>query len=284
MTQRHLILIGIDGLRVDRAFGSGLAPHLDDLAARGSLRHSTMPVPTISGPGWSTILTGLSHAEHGVVDNSFHEHRIAPGSDFLSRIAASDPTAFTFAAVGWPTLADPAGPGPVISTREDDIRASRHHVVCLNGELYSYAVIDEEICRRAVVGINLAGPSASFTYLGQPDEAGHYWGVQSSAYDRAVRDTDRRVGRIVRAVESRVAAHDEEWIVAVTTDHGHVDEGGHGAGSAHERQTFLLAAAFGGPVIDLPSELRPEQFADVLIGLRGAGAAPVTDAKAPRQA
>lgn len=269
MTKRNLLLIGIDGLRIDRAFGSGLAPCLDDLAAQGSLRQSTMPVPTISGPGWSTILTGLTHAEHGVVDNSFREHRIAPGSDFLSRIAASDPDAFTFAAVGWPPLADPAGPGPVISTREDDIRASRHHVVCLNGEIYSYAVIDEEICRRAVVGIELAGPSASFIYLGQPDEAGHYWGVQSSAYDRAVRETDRRVARIVTAVEARVAAHHEEWIIALTTDHGHIDAGGHGAGSAHERQTFLLAATFGGPAVDLPDELQPEQFAEVLMGFLG---------------
>src|SRR5699024_5200510 len=36
------------------------------------------------------------------------------------------------------------------------------------------------------------------------------------------------------------------WLVIVTTDHGHLDEGGHGGGSWQERQSFVVAAMVGG--------------------------------------
>lgn len=264
----HLLLIGIDGLRIDRAFGTGLSPALDALAERGSFHRAWMEVPTISGPGWTTILTGTTHSEHGVFDNTFRDHRIADRSDLLSRIAAQDPHALTFAAAGWSALTDPAGPGPVIATRREDIDAGRHRVVALDGETYSYRTIDEEICRRVEVGITLAGPAATFVYFGQPDDAGHYWGVHTSAYDTAIRMTDARVARLVNTVERRMDLTGEEWIIAVTTDHGHIDAGGHGGDSDDERQTFLLVAAMQGTRPPIPENLAPHAFADYLISLR----------------
>jgi NAD(P)-dependent dehydrogenase (short-subunit alcohol dehydrogenase family) len=54
---------------------------------------------------------------------------------------------------------------------------------------------------------------------------GHVGGVDA-AYRAAVHVSDQRVGRLIAAARSRPAA--ETWTIVVVTDHGHVDEGGHG--------------------------------------------------------
>ncbi|MGL5808325.1 MAG: alkaline phosphatase [Nocardioides sp.] len=73
--------------------------------------------------------------------------------------------------------------------------------------------------------------SFRFVHLSAPDRAGHRHGWMGGAYLRAVRNTDRRLGRILRA------ARDTSWerrhlMVLVTADHG-------GAGSAHEDPAAL---------------------------------------------
>lgn len=42
--------------------------------------------PTISGPGWTTVATGVLADLHGVYGNDLDGHRIADHPDFLTRI------------------------------------------------------------------------------------------------------------------------------------------------------------------------------------------------------
>ncbi|WP_449278400.1 alkaline phosphatase family protein [Leucobacter sp. GX24907] len=264
-----LLLVGLDGLRVDRAFGTGLAPTLDLLAAQGFLLHAEVEGPTISGPSWATILTGATHAQHGIDDNDMRGHRLRDCPDFLSREAAADPAVTTYAAAGWPNLTDPAGVGPIIRLRQDDIDDGRHHVVSLNGELYGYRAIDPEIAARARLAIEHAGPDLSFVYFCEIDDAGHYFGVHSPQYDEAVSNSDRHLGILLEAVDARVRDHGETWVVAATTDHGHLDAGGHGGSTPEERQTFLVTAVRGGVLpADRPESLAPREYVEWLLRVR----------------
>ena len=56
---KKLLVIGLDGVRVD-VLAAAHTPHLDSLNAEGTISHSaqTRP-PTVSGPGWSSMLTGV---------------------------------------------------------------------------------------------------------------------------------------------------------------------------------------------------------------------------------
>src|SRR4029077_11998956 len=77
----------------------------------------------------------------------------------------------------------------------------------------------------------LAGqaPRVSFVYLGAVDFAGHATG--SGAVCRAARRAaDEGVGRLVATVRARPSGPAEDWTIVVVTDHGHLDEGGHGGG------------------------------------------------------
>jgi len=106
MVNLKALVIGIDGLRWDRVNSSN-APRLTRLADAGvfapSLLDVTSGTRTDSGPGWSTIATGVWPDKHGVLDNSFAITRYELYPDFLTRLARQGRT--TFAAVDWRPLA-----------------------------------------------------------------------------------------------------------------------------------------------------------------------------------
>ncbi|WP_375406414.1 alkaline phosphatase family protein [uncultured Amnibacterium sp.] len=263
MERLHLLLVGIDGLRLDLAT-EDRAPHLRGLMARGTTTRMTMPVPTISGPGWATLLTGASHAEHGVVDNTFVGSRLAGIPDLLSLAYYADPTRTTFAAAAWPPLVDPAGVGPVIHTREEQRRAERHRVIVRDGETYGYRTTDAEIADFAVAGLFAAGPDVSFVYCSGVDEAGHVHGAVSAQYAEAVRRTDAHLGRMLAVVDHRAQAG-ERWLVAVTTDHGHVGGGGHGGGEPEVTASFVVRASWNAEVDPWPDEIEPTELTPRLL-------------------
>lgn len=258
----HLLLIGVDGLRLD-VLDLDRLPHLASLLA-GDVTRMTMPVPTISGPGWSTLLTGASHAEHGVVDNRFIGSRLAAHPDLLSRAFFADPTRRTFAAAAWPPLVDPAGVGPVIRARDEQRRVEQHRVIVRDGETYGYRTTDAEIATFAVAALHAAGPDVSFVYFSSVDEAGHLYGARADEYQAAAERVDTFVGAMTAVVERR-AGEGERWLVALTTDHGHLDRGGHGGGEPEVAGAFVARKAFGADVDPWPGEIDPTELTPRLL-------------------
>lgn len=271
MTRRKFCLIGIDGLIIDLALRSGAAPNLSAFIEQGRFAPMTMEVPTISGPGWSSILTGATHAEHNVFDNTFHGHTLGRNADLLSRAYFADQSVTSYVASGWPPLADPAGPGPVISPRLDQQTAGVHKVVVRDGERYGYRRADTEVTdvSRLYLG---GGPDASFVYLGEVDEAGHVFGGASEEYLVAVSRVDAHLGTLLHTISARAAQHDEDWLVGITTDHGHLAAGGHGGNEDVVRSSFFAVARWGSGEkpwrpdgLSLPESMRPEQIAPYLL-------------------
>lgn len=263
--KRHLLLIGIDGCRWDIVTESGVGPTLSLLAEQGSWHRMTMEVPTISAPGWASILTGTTHAEHGLRDNSCVGGRTWSHPDFLARAFYEDQRTRTFAAAGWPVLVDPHGLGPIIHPRMEQQYAGLHNVIVRDGETFGYRRIDAEIADIAVAKIRHGeGFDAGFIYFCDVDDAGHVHGLDGEPYRDAIRRVDGHVSAVIRAVESRA----EEWLVVLTTDHGHRDEGGHGGDSARERESWAIAWATGGAQPDWPAEIAPHELAGLALAAR----------------
>lgn len=258
----HLLLIGVDGLRLD-VLDLARLPHLAFLLA-GEVTRMTMPVPTISGPGWSTLLTGASHAEHGVVDNRFIGSRLAAHPDLLTRAFFADPGRRTFAAAAWPPLIDPAGVGPVIRSRDEQRRIEQHRVIVRDGETYGYRTTDVEIATFAVASLHTAGPEVSFVYFSSVDEAGHLYGARSAEYQEAAERVDAFLGAMIAVVQRR-AGERERWLVAVTTDHGHLDQGGHGGGEPEVTAAFVARRGFGADPARWPGEIDPTELTPRLL-------------------
>lgn len=263
-----VLLIGIDGLILRTALDSGRAPMLSSLKESGHFTELTMSAPTLSGPGWSTLLTGSTHAQHGVTDNRFSGHNLLYRPDLLSRAFYQDQSTTTFAAAGWPPLVDPAGVGPVIHERREQARANLHRVIARDGETYGYERIDAEIATVSVFAMEKFGPDVSFVYFCDADEAGHNHGVLGQHYVEAIGRVDAHVTRLHNAITQRVERHQEKWLMILTTDHGHVDEGGHGNDSPQERASFVIAKGIGCDNPQWPNEFAPENLASLILDER----------------
>lgn len=287
-----LLIIGLDGLRVDVALpgataadpafaqpdedreptGEVLAPTLQRLLDQGGrLVPVWMTPPTDSGPGWASLLTGTTHEEHGVWGNDFAGHRLSRCPDVLSQVWSADPRARTFAAAGWWPLVDPDGPGPVIHQRLDQQRAGQHVVLRATDTSERARSADRQVVSEAARVLGHDGPDASFVYLERADEAGHDHGAASQEYRDAVGEVDEQVRHLVETVSQRHEQLGERWLVAVTTDHGHKPEGGHGEDEVEVRRSFLLLHEVGADLgaLDLPTALRSEQVTPLLLSLLG---------------
>ncbi len=263
-----ILLVGIDGLILDKALDSGRAPTLSSLRKSGHFTELTMSAPTLSGPGWSTLLTGSTHAEHAVRDNWFSGHNLLLRPDLLSRAFYQDQSTTTFAAAGWPPLVDPSGVGPVIHERREQARAGKHRVISRDGETYGYQKVDSEIANIAVLAMEKYGPDVSFVYFCDADEAGHAHGVLGNEYLDAIARVDEHLTRLHQALTMRVENLNEEWLLVLTTDHGHVNQGGHGGDSAQELASFVIGVGIGRENPQWPDDFAPHELISLLLDVR----------------
>ena len=106
-----VLLIGIDGVRPD-VLAEVPTPHLDALADAGWYTdRARTTTPSVSGPSWSSMLTGVWPEKHGVTNNNFTGRDYAQYPSFLTRIERVRPELATFAALDWlplcPAVLDP---------------------------------------------------------------------------------------------------------------------------------------------------------------------------------
>ncbi|MFI6334782.1 alkaline phosphatase family protein [Streptomyces sp. NPDC050535] len=241
-----VLVIGLDGTLLSRVKDAD-APSLDALMAAGLTAPSSVyanPLaPTLSGPGWSTIITGVWPDKHNVKDNNFTGQKFAQYPDFLTRIETAKPSLSTYAVSSWAPLTD------TVFSLKVDTRVSTPS-----------AEYDTGTTSRAVARLRDADPDAVFVQLDNVDHAGHSYGAASRQYLDAVHGADAQVGQMVAAVKSRATYASEDWLIMITADHGHTDAGGHGGSSWPERQTFMIAT---GPTLAAGSVRHDVKMPDI---------------------
>ncbi|MGW0362467.1 alkaline phosphatase family protein [Streptomyces sp. NPDC002990] len=263
-----VLVIGLDGAVLDRVKAAN-APHLNGLMAQSLTARSTLyanPMgATSSGPGWSTVATGVWPDKHGVKDNSFTGKNYAAHPDFLTRIENARPELSTYAAADWEPITSTDQNGPIFSAKVDK-RLS------LKGDRDGYRNEDPKIAAAAAAELRDHHPDAAFVYLGEIDAAGHSYGAASQQYLEAVARVDALVGRLLTAVQNRPTYAQENWKILVTTDHGHTGSGGHGGSTLAERSTFVIAKGAGIPAGSVRDDVRLVDVAAIALAQVGVSA------------
>ncbi|NUR86199.1 MAG: nucleotide pyrophosphatase, partial [Nonomuraea sp.] len=189
------------------------------------------------------IVTGVWPPKHGVLDNAFEGARFGEYPDFLTRAKQARPELATSAFFSWAALDEHGAFGLAIDTR-----------FVLDGYAITFTTADRQLAAAAESHLALSDPDLMFVYLGDTDEVAHDKGPLCAEYGDALHAQDGYLGRLLEAIRGRDGYPDERWTVLVTTDHGHVDAGGHGGVSAEERTVFVIAARLeedlGGRVLD----------------------------------
>ncbi|GAA1395680.1 alkaline phosphatase family protein [Catellatospora coxensis] len=231
----HILVVGIDGVRLDTARAAH-TPHLDAIEREGWLAEFELSTdaPTLSGPTWASVATGLWPRVHGIYGNVFTGHRLDAFPDVFTTAKRRGFT--TFVGASWAPLVTTAYGGPMF--------ASPSLLTFADGHTLGHDAADQHVADAAARALGQGTFHASFVYLGEPDEVAHELGT-GAEYTAAIERADRRLGQVLGAVRARPRHTDESWTVLVVTDHGHRAEGGHGGRSRWERSAWLAACGAG---------------------------------------
>ncbi|MFK0296550.1 alkaline phosphatase family protein [Streptomyces sp. NPDC090442] len=232
----RVLVVGIDGVRYD-LLDELPTPHLDSVADAGFLAPIEIDAatPTMSGPCWATIATGVTPTKHGIWGNNLTGNRLEVFPDFATRLTQLDGRR-TFVAGGWAPLMIQQDGGALFRapSRLSFIGPTDHTPKAWDD-------CDAQVTTEAVHVLDTSDPEVSFVYLGAVDETAHFLGC-GAEYREAVVRADERLGLLLTAIRNRPNHANEAWTVIVVTDHGHVDAGGHGGNSAEERTAWVAYA------------------------------------------
>ena len=209
------LVIMTDGLRAD-AVESGRMPNLERLRAgkwmpgyksawtlAGQVSPGSIPS---SAPNHVSIATGYGVPTHGLTSNAQLEAGVFTAKPtWLKRIVDAKPGATALFVYSW-------WPDANLYPAE-------------GVEFMQSPTNEDDEPNASALSLWLAGanaPDATLWFIDAPDVAGHAHNFypMSSQYLAAAETTDRYIGMGLDAVASRPTFADEDWLVAVVSDHG----------------------------------------------------------------
>lgn len=231
--RRHVLVIGIDGLRGDALFCSGCVatPAMSALAQSGAFHRNVLaggPQATISGPGWATLFTGHWADQHGVTSNDTALAMRKP--HVFDLIKQAYPTASVGVVGDWYNITHnlkPVGADFVVSNGSK------------NSQQATDTVKDWLSWTHA--------PTAIFYYLHNVDVHAPSYDPLNAFYQGKIAAEDAQIQQVLNALVARPTFAQEEWLIAVVSDHGGLGSN-HGGQSAAERNALLiLSSNYGQP-------------------------------------
>jgi hypothetical protein len=234
----HVLLIGTDGTNLDKVLADPANVGFFDLMAE-SVTGATSIVghTTISGPSWTTILTGVWDNKSGVINNIFNPAPYDAWPTVFNLLEAHNPDIDTAVIADWKYINDIGAAGAYPVAADDNVFVPFDT---------SWEDTDDDVTTATIARIEAtqaAGSSFIFSYQVAVDEAGHAYGGGSPEYAAAIVNTSENIAAIMAAVDAWETANPgEEWTVIVTTDHGHQQSVGfgHGFQSPNETSSFVI--------------------------------------------
>lgn len=222
----RVLLVGIDGAQYQRMQELSL-PSFASLqttrAYTGGITGASSEAATLSGPGWTSILTGVWADKHGVTSNS-SGRADAKFPSLFRRVREARPQAYIASLSSWAPINTQFLPHEV--TGNDYVVSGRS---------------DADTVSLAVDVIRTKPSDLLFVHLSDPDNVGHSH-CFGAAYDRALQEADRRLGTLLNEVHAR-ARNGDDWLVLVTTDHGRSPPRGchHSDQTRQEKEIFIAS-------------------------------------------
>lgn len=222
LKEPKVLIIGVDGTRTD-ALKKARTTHFDRLIDKGLLvqdmhilSDKSKGADTVSGPGWSNILTGVWPAKHQVKNNSFKRNNLEEYPHFFVHLKKYYPQAVTASLVSWKPIQTYIVRGADLNI----FRSSSSNVGDI--EIASHK-LDGQINEEAIKIIGREDDlTAMFVYFHQVDEIGHGLGFDPNnpSYIKAIENVDHYVGKLTNALTLRNRYENENWLIVVCTDHG----------------------------------------------------------------
>ena len=218
-SSKKVLLIGIDGCRPD-VLKIANTPNIDKLINNGIFFDNALSSinnqPTRSGPGWTSLLTGVWFDKHSVKDNLFKNVDNSKIVTFDELLTKSSLNIKTSVLTMW---------NPIITKIFDKELFFTSHV-----DTYDGSIIIES--KEHILNTK---SDIIFVHIDNADLAGHLYGysLEGKKYINAIEEIDSYVGILTQSLKLRKEYKNEEWLIIVSSDHG-------------GRKKFLLGGTHGG--------------------------------------
>lgn len=204
--RKKVILIGLDGCRPDCCLKAN-TPNIKQLANQNYFSwNAQSEIHTISGPAWTSSLTGVHMEKHKVTDNDFKP--FVRKYETIFKIAKKhNPQIRTVAHSHW---------APIIKELFE-----------LDAMNIKSTGSDKKMMKNIVKDIQKDKGDLYFIQMDDIDGAGHKhtYSLDSKKYIECIEEHDKMVGEILNTIEKRPP--NEDWLIIIYSDHG--GEGkGHG--------------------------------------------------------
>ena len=222
---KKLLFIGIDGCRPD-ALTQAQTPNIDGLINDGIYINNALcsinGQPTVSGPGWSTMITGVWYDKHGVSDNSFSGSNFDEYPPFNILLEESGQEYHTASFIMWTPIHT-----QIFGSTMD------------YNELHS--TYDGSVAQGAADYMSTPNVDVIFLDFDDVDIAGHSYGFSPEVdqYIGAIENVDEYIGWVIDSMENRPTFQNEDWLIMITSDHGGIGYG-HGGQTIEERQIPII--------------------------------------------
>ncbi|MGH2347933.1 MAG: alkaline phosphatase family protein [bacterium] len=219
----RVVLVVVDGLRLDTSERMSV---LNALRTRGAAFVAWTGEPSLSLPGWTALVSGAAPEISGVTTN-WYEGPVRVDTLFAAAKRSGLSTAVT-GSPGWAGLfgpeidehilvGDPAGEAPVEAVYR----------------------VDHEVADGAMDILQRGQAQLVVVHFPSVDLVGHRFGGASAEYAEAARRVDGHLRDVLALLDLT------RDTLLVTSDHGHLDAGGHGGWEPVVKRTPLVLAGRG---------------------------------------
>ncbi len=235
------IFIGLDGVRSD-ALIQAETPVMDSIRSSGLYTFNSWHMGrTMSGPSWTTMLTGVWDPKHNVTGNTYSGANW-DNFPYITVLAKQIiPDFKSVQVVTWNEFMPTWHPSGKIRDEFFD-----KHIDA--GGAYDMQQVED------AAKIEIMDPEVDFLFVhfDETDATGHAQGFspQIAPYINALQKIDTHIGRVVAQIKLRPTYDQEEWIVLLTTDHGGIGLG-HGGNSNNERRIWWMASGVDVPQLQI---------------------------------
>ncbi|MBN2777075.1 MAG: alkaline phosphatase family protein [Bacteroidales bacterium] len=232
--ENKVLIIGWDGVRSD-CLELANTPNMDNLFSQGiSTTWAHNQNVTVSGPTWSTILTGVWQIKHGVSNNSYTNSQFNTYPYFPTRAKSENSDLYCVHICSWSPMTE--------------------NVYNHGFDNMIVPTFGDEYCSLAAQA-QLANPDLDvlFVHFDQPDGAGHQYmfSPTASGYIDAIENCDYWTGQLLQALYSRPTYDQENWLIISMTDHGGIGFS-HGGVTVDETRVWISFANPRFPNLDIP--------------------------------
>lgn len=230
----------IDSL-IDGSWANGYHGAYADRAFAGGVKGTPTQQRTVTGPGWSSILTGVWYDRHGVYDNGVVHGRILTllegdwenNPTYMGTLKNALPTLKTASYVPFPDISR-----ELIGSVDSDDDPTND----MDKRFEGTSVVNIEKAVQDLSGLGSIDPDVLFVGTAHPDNAGHYSGWPSREYTESIEVTDGLLGMMLDAISNRPTFAQEDWQIILTTDHG-MNVRGHGEQTEQEKRIPLIISS-----------------------------------------